>query len=106
MTSKYSVPVETARSYYNSTDADNFYATIWGGTDIHVGLYEKKEDSIFDASHRTVINIANMLKLNNKSQVLDVGSGYGGPARYLASTYGCQVDCLNISEVQNQRTGE
>jgi len=103
MTSEYSTPVETARSYYNSDDADHFYATIWGGEDIHIGLYEKG-DSIFDASHRTVEKIASMLTLNEETKVLDVGAGYGGPARYLAKTYGCHVDCLNVSEVQNRRT--
>ena len=35
--------------------------------------------------------------------VLDIGAGYGGAARTLAGLYGCQVDCLNLSEVQNER---
>ena len=36
-------------------------------------------------------------------RVLDVGAGYGGAGRFLATKYGCQVDCLNLSEVQNER---
>ena len=28
-----------ARDYYNSSDADHFYAQVWGGEDIHVGMY-------------------------------------------------------------------
>ena len=28
---------DTARAYYDSEDADNFYAAIWGGEDIHIG---------------------------------------------------------------------
>ena len=36
----YSTTVDTARDYYNSSDADRFYATIWGGEDIHIGLYD------------------------------------------------------------------
>jgi sarcosine/dimethylglycine N-methyltransferase len=100
----YPPPVETARAYYNSSDADNFYATIWGGEDIHVGTYEHEDDSIFEASRRTVKKILSMLTLNESSHVLDVGSGYGGPARYLVKTTGCKVDCLNISEVQIART--
>jgi cyclopropane fatty-acyl-phospholipid synthase-like methyltransferase len=101
MTSEHSTTVETARTYYNSDDADNFYATIWGGEDIHVGIYEN--DSIFDASLRTVQKIASMLTLNENSRVLDIGAGYGGSARYLVKTTGSHVDCLNLSEVQNQR---
>ncbi len=100
----YSGMVKTAQDYYNSHDADQFYATIWGGEDIHVGLYLNDEDPIFDASRRTVQQMASQVKdLDARSRVLDIGAGYGGSARYLAKTYGCQVMCLNLSEIQNQR---
>jgi len=102
MAEQYSAVVETARSYYNSDDADRFYATVWGGEDIHIGLYQP-EDSIFTASQRTVEKMAAQLTLDGDSQVLDMGAGYGGAARYLVKTYGCTVDCLNLSEVQNNR---
>ena len=103
----YSQPVETARSYYNSHDADRFYATVWGGEDIHVGLYEHDTDTIFDASRKTVQKMASMVKeLGPTTRVLDIGSGYGGSARYLVKHYGCQVGCLNLSETQNARNRE
>ncbi|RMH10002.1 MAG: methyltransferase domain-containing protein [Nitrospirae bacterium] len=103
----YSPTVGAARDYYNSTDADRFYATIWGGEDIHIGIYERETDSIFEASRRTVETMARLIHgLTPKTRVLDIGSGYGGSARYLAKTYGCQVGCLNLSEVQNQRNRE
>ena len=38
---------------------------------------------------------------NETSRVLDLGSGYGGSARYLAAQFGCQITCLNLSEKQN-----
>ena len=104
VTAPYSTTVETARSYYNSTDADRFYATIWGGEDIHIGLYERDTDTIIHASRRTVEKMASLVTdLNEKTRMVDIGSGYGGSARYLNSTYGCQVGCLNLSEIQNQR---
>ncbi len=104
MSSEYSEVVKTAQEYYNSEDADNFYFTIWGGEDIHIGLYESEEDSIRDASRRTVERMAARLtNLNKNSNVLDIGAGYGGAARYLAKNYGCRVVALNLSEVENQR---
>lgn len=100
----YSPTVDTARVYYNSSDADRFYAAIWGGEDIHIGLYQSDNDSIFEASRRTVKKMAGYVEnLNAESRVLDIGSGYGGSARFLVKQYGCQVGCLNLSEVQNQR---
>ena len=103
----YSTVVNTAREYYNSDDADKFYAVIWGGEDIHIGLYDNGTRSIVEASHEMVKQMATKLNgVDERTRVLDIGSGYGGAARYLAKTYGCHVSCLNLSEVQNQRNRE
>ena len=106
MSSAYSETVATAREYYNSEDADNFYNIIWGGEDIHIGLYESDSEAITDASHRTVRHMAAMLDLNENARVLDIGAGYGGAARYLAGTFGCSVVALNLSEKENVRDRE
>jgi len=107
MTNDYSKPVSIARQYYNSTDADNFYFTIWGGEDIHVGLYEHEGEDISQASRRTVEQMAGLLEgLGSDSRVLDLGAGYGGAARFLAREYGCRVTALNLSDVENQRNRE
>lgn len=98
---------ETARSYYNSADADTFYHRIWGGEDIHIGLYEADDEPIADASRRSVAHMADLLDEPGREQrVLDLGAGYGGAARYLAITFGCRVVALNLSEVENQRHRE
>jgi sarcosine/dimethylglycine N-methyltransferase len=102
--SQYSQAVETARAYYNSSDADRFYAAVWGGEDIHIGIYKHETESIYSASRRTVAQMAAQLpELDAKTRVLDIGSGYGGAARHLANTFGCHVTCLNLSESQNRR---
>jgi sarcosine/dimethylglycine N-methyltransferase len=102
--SQYSQTVDTARAYYNSSDADRYYAAVWGGEDIHIGIYEHDTESIYGASRRTVVQMAAQLpELDAKTRVLDIGSGYGGAARHLANTYGCHVTCLNLSESQNRR---
>jgi sarcosine/dimethylglycine N-methyltransferase len=95
--------IDKAQDYYNSTPADEFYFKIWGGEHIHVGIYNHSKESIKDASPRIVHLMASKLKLNSDTKLLDLGSGYGGAARYLTKKYGCQVTCLNLSETQNER---
>lgn len=96
---------DTAEAYYDSVDADEFYFHIWGGEDIHIGLYTSPEDSIAEASRRTVETMADEIPvpLGPDSRVIDIGAGYGGSARYLARRFGCKVDALNISETENER---
>ena len=107
MSASLSEAVETARSYYNSDDADNFYFEIWGGEDIHIGLYESDAEPIAAASERTVATMAAQLEsLSPESRVADFGAGYGGSARWLAKRSGCHVSCVNLSEVQNERNRE
>ncbi|MCS3902886.1 sarcosine/dimethylglycine N-methyltransferase [Methylohalomonas lacus] len=97
----------TARDYYNSEDADNFYFNVWGGEDIHVGLYKSDDEPIRDASRRTVEQMTDKLTgINKDSKVLDVGAGYGGSMRYLAKRFGCHCVALNLSEVENDRDRE
>ena len=104
MSTTYSEAVKIAQTYYDGSETDCLYATIWGGEHIHYGIYQKPDDPIHNASQRTVENIAQILgTLNQNSRVIDLGAGYGGAARYLAKNYGCQVCCLNLSEVQNER---
>ena len=95
---------QIARDYYDSTDADEFYFRVWGGEDIHVGVYTSDAEDIGAASRRTVDTMAQQLPtLGEGFRVLDCGAGYGGAARALAKNFGCQVDCLNLSVVQNER---
>ncbi len=99
--------VERTEQYYDSRDADEFYFRIWGGEDIHVGLYQNGEQDIFAASRRTVETMAaKVAHLPASVRVLDIGAGYGGAARYLARERGYCVTCLNLSKVQNERNRE
>ncbi len=102
--SEYSEVVRTAQDYYNSDDAETFYATVWGGEDIHIGLYKDDDEPIRPASHRTVEEMTGLIKgLDSSKKVIDLGGGYGGSARYMAKHFGCPVVSLNLSEVQNER---
>lgn len=95
--------VQATRAYYDSAGAEGFYSTIWGGEDLHIGVYESPDESIRDASRRTVELMASQVSIEPTTRVLDIGAGYGGSARVLAHEYGCRVACLNLSAVQNER---
>jgi SAM-dependent methyltransferase len=43
-------------------------------------------------------DLAKLAEITARSLVLDVGSGVGGPARFLAQTYGCRVTGIDLSE--------
>ena len=44
------------------------------------------------------VELAKLAGITADMSVLDVGSGVGGPARFLAATYGCQVTGVDLSE--------
>ena len=94
--------IALTRDYYDSAEADDFYRTIWGGEDIHIGLYERGPD-IRQASRRTVDRMASKVGTLSGARVLDLGSGYGGAARVLAGEHGARVTCLNLSAKENDR---
>jgi len=100
---QYSKITAITKEYYDSHDADEFYHRIWGGEDFHLGIYHHENEPIFDAGRRTVKAMAGLVHLDKNTKVLDIGSGYGGAARYLAHTHGCKVWCLNLSEKENER---
>ena len=43
-------------------------------------------------------DLARLAGITADTSVLDVGSGVGGPARFLAATYGCRVAGVDLSE--------
>jgi SAM-dependent methyltransferase len=44
------------------------------------------------------IELAQALPLNEATRVIDIGSGLGGPSRYLAETYGCTVQGIDLTQ--------
>lgn len=107
MKSNWSTAESVAEDYYDSADADNFYKHVWGGEDIHIGIYDRADISIVEASQQTVDRMIGLLGgLIPDTRVIDLGAGYGGSARILARRFGCRVTCLNLSERQNKRNRE
>ena len=44
------------------------------------------------------VELAELAGIGADMSVLDIGAGVGGPARFLAATYGCQVTGIDLSE--------
>jgi ubiquinone/menaquinone biosynthesis C-methylase UbiE len=44
------------------------------------------------------VELAKALPIDATTQVVDIGSGLGGPSRYLAEAYGCTVHGIDLSE--------
>ncbi len=42
--------------------------------------------------------LADALRIDAGANVLDIGCGIGGPARFLAATYGCHVTGIDLSQ--------
>ncbi|KAL8851643.1 MAG: hypothetical protein Q9221_003480 [Calogaya cf. arnoldii] len=104
------------QTYYDDPSTNKFYTLLWGGQDIHIGIYPSSSNSTNDASppsiptashatvtHMTQTLLSTSISLTPQTRILDLGAGYGGSARHLAKTYGCEVVCLNLSRLQNER---
>lgn len=44
------------------------------------------------------VELAKALQITEATRVVDIGSGLGGPSRYLAETYGCTVHGVDLSQ--------
>ncbi|RKH37625.1 class I SAM-dependent methyltransferase [Corallococcus sicarius] len=86
------------RDFYDGP-ADTIYKTTWG-ENLHLGLPRAEGDSQQHAMVHTTERMAAAVRLDANTRVLDLGSGYGGPARQLAEHHGCHVVGLNLSPVE------
>jgi ubiquinone/menaquinone biosynthesis C-methylase UbiE len=55
-------------------------------------------DEFHSRRRRATEELAALLAPTATDHVLDVGSGLGGPARYLAATYGCRVSGVDLTD--------
>ncbi|NER39123.1 MAG: methyltransferase domain-containing protein [Oscillatoria sp. SIO1A7] len=92
---------------YDSEQGLEFYRRFMGEFNIHYGIYENPYEDVTIASENVIKFMVNLihkrLSLGSEHCIVDLGSGTGGAAHYLALTYGCQVTCVNIGLNQNQQ---
>lgn len=54
-------------------------------------------DELHSRGRAATTDLAGLLALNGTELILDLGSGIGGPSRYLAKTFGCRVTGLDLT---------
>ena len=62
--------------------------------------YFSDTDDLAEAQVRKLELIARKLELKEGDRLLDIGSGWGGLAKFMASRFGCRVTAVNISKEQ------
>ncbi len=62
--------------------------------------FEKENQNLFDAQISKYKKIANTLNLNENSEVLEIGCGWGGFSSYVAKNFKSKIDAITISKAQ------
>jgi tocopherol O-methyltransferase len=80
-------------------DLDRIYREVWG-EHIHHGLWRTGRESTTEAVEQLVELVAEEAGLSAGCSAVDIGCGYGAPARQLAARYGARITGLTITSVQ------
>lgn len=81
--------------HYGADGADRLYARVWGDS-IHFGIYDSETIDLEAAVVETKRQMAALAMLLPSTRVLEVASGWGATARYLARAHGAHITATNI----------
>lgn len=95
------------RAQYATDASMAFYAALMGGggDDVHYGLFATGQEDLASASRATTEFCGELLErhaVRRGAHVLDLGSGKGSSARWLARELGCRVTCVDLGEALNE----
>jgi cyclopropane fatty-acyl-phospholipid synthase-like methyltransferase len=94
--------VEPIVKYYDGTWFD--YRVVWmRGLGMHWGYWDDQTRTHAQSLTNMTRALADRAPLRPGMKVLDAGCGVGGPALWLAETYGVEVVGVTLSEVQLAR---
>ena len=89
---------DVGREHYDL--GNDLYEAMLGETMQYTCGYWRSASTLHEAQIQKLDLIARKLHLSPKMAVLELGGGFGGLARFLASEYGCKVVSYNISAEQ------
>lgn len=89
-------------------DLNNDFFALWlDPTMTYSSAYFKDPDySLEEAQKAKYRRLSEQLNLQPTDHVLEIGSGWGGNAIFMASNYGCRVTTITISEEQHKLATE
>ncbi|MBZ0263891.1 cyclopropane-fatty-acyl-phospholipid synthase family protein [bacterium] len=64
------------------------------------GVFKSDDSTMEEATLEKYERLCQMLNLSEKDHVLEIGTGWGGFARYAAEKYGCEITTTTISQEQ------
>lgn len=83
--------------------SNDFFATFLDPTMTYSSGYFYKADlSLVEAQYAKYQRLCDQLQLKSTDHVLEIGSGWGGNAIYMAQNYGCRVTSVTISREQQK----
>lgn len=94
------IPGDVASHYSRGGLAERLFAALAeAGKDVeHLTINDLAPvDEFHSRRRRATEELARMLAPTSADHVIDIGSGLGGPARYLAATYGCRVSGVDLT---------
>lgn len=68
------------------------------------GIYASEHDTLEQAQINKMERLCQQLKLSANDSVIEIGTGWGAMAIYMAENYGCHVTTTTISEQQYEYT--
>jgi cyclopropane-fatty-acyl-phospholipid synthase len=89
---------KVAKQHYDLGN-DLFLAFLDDYQQYSCGYFEETED-LHQAQQNKLALIAGKLQFTAGDQILDIGCGWGGLARYAVERHGCRVTAVNISREQ------
>lgn len=95
-------------NHYGDSFTQYFYRALWGGRHQHLGLYEDPATVALPASKRVMqacedstVVLFSLARPTMGTTAVELGSGYGSGARYLALNFGATVECIDLSPEAN-----
>ena len=109
--------LEGVREHYRATGLTERLKTVLAAFGPEDQVLQPEQLAQLDQFHTrglaATAELARLIGITADMTVLDVGSGVGGPARYLAATCGCRVTGIDLSapfveaaRYLTQRTGQ